>query len=220
MIDEWLTTYTINSKDDLINAKREIMQAVVLAALSRSDFYEKATFYGGTALRIFYNLNRYSEDLDFSLNKPDMNFDFSKYFDKITNEFRILGLDVKLSIKNKSVHSSVESAFIKENTIWGMLTLNQKKSDTSFPSLKIKMEIDKDPVLLFQKEQKLLLKPFSFYMPVMKEESLFAGKVHALLFRSWKSRIKGRDWYDFEWFIKRGTKLDFTHFIQRAINMK
>ncbi len=83
--------------------------------------------------------------------------------------------------------------------------------------MKIKVEIDRHPPLKFEYEPKLLLRPYSFYVNCMKEEFLFAGKMHAVLFRQWKNRVKGRDWYDFEWFVKRGTPLDLTHLYERSV---
>ncbi len=215
LIKDWLSTYTINSKETLFSAKREIMQEIALAGLSRAGFFDHASFYGGTALRIFYNIKRFSEDLDFSLNYKDDTFSIENYIPHIVNEFVILGLDVNLTIKKKTKLSAIESAFLKENTLWGMLTIKGKNA--SFPSVKIKIEIDKLPPLKFEYEPKLLLRPYSFYVNCMKEEFLFAEKMHAVLFRQWKTRVKGRDWYDFEWFVKRETPLNLVHLKERSI---
>jgi predicted nucleotidyltransferase component of viral defense system len=219
MIETWLSEYKIHGKEDLINAKREIMQEVALAGLSRGGFFDHATFYGGTALRIFCGLNRYSEDLDFSLNYIDENFDFEHYFEAIKNEFILLGLDVEITLKQKKSMSAIESAFLKENTIWGMIHLDEKsRKATNFPNLKIKIEVDKTPPLKFIKEQKLLVKPYSFYVSCMSIESLFVGKMHAVLFREWKNRTKGRDWYDLEWYVKRGASLRLEELTDRGKN--
>ncbi len=75
-----LKTYDINNIYDRKNAMKEIMQEIVLCGLSRAGFFKKAAFYGGTALRIFYGLDRFSEDLDFSLETADPAFDLSAYF--------------------------------------------------------------------------------------------------------------------------------------------
>jgi len=217
MIDQWLEDYNILSQEDLLNAKREIMQQVALAGLARGGFFEHASFYGGTALRIFYGLDRYSEDLDFSLNYRDDSFTLEKYFDAIKQEFNILGLDVEINLKQKRSISPVESAFLKENTIWGLITLDEKsRNRTNFPIMKIKIEIDKTPPLLFTKEIKVLDKPYSFYVSTMTLPSLFAGKMHAVLYREWKNRIKGRDWYDFAWYVNKGVTLPLNEFLDRA----
>jgi hypothetical protein len=219
MIDQWLEDYNIRSKEDLINAKREIMQEVALAGLARGGFFKEATFYGGTALRIFHGLPRYSEDLDFSLNYQMADFSLKPYFESIKNEFAILGLEVDISLKQKKSISPVESAFLKENTIWGLIKLDEKsRKATNFPNLKIKIEIDRTPPLLFEKEQKILMKPYTFYVSCMSIESLFAGKMHAVLFREWRQRVKGRDWYDLEWYIKKGIPLRLTELTDRGLN--
>jgi len=219
MINQWLEDYNILSQEDLLNAKREIMQQVALAGLARGGFFEHATFYGGTALRIFYGLDRYSEDLDFSLNYKDASFSLEKYFEAIKQEFKILGLDVDINLKQKRSVSPVESAFLKENTIWGLITLDEKsRNRTNFPIMKIKIEIDKTPPLQFTKEIKVLDKPYSFYVSTMTLPSLFAGKMHAVLFREWKNRVKGRDWYDFDWYVNKGITLPLNEFVDRGIN--
>lgn len=219
MINQWLEDYNILSQENLLNAKREIMQQVALAGLARGGFFEHATFYGGTALRIFYGLDRYSEDLDFSLNYKDASFSLEKYFEAIKQEFNILGLDVDINLKQKRSVSPVESAFLKENTIWGLITLDEKsRNRTNFPIMKIKIEIDKTPPLLFTKEIKLLDKPYSFYVATMTLPSLFAGKMHAVLFREWKNRVKGRDWYDFVWYVNKDVTLPLNEFLDRAKN--
>ncbi len=219
MINQWLEDYNILSQEDLLNAKREIMQQVALAGLARGGFFEHATFYGGTALRIFYGLDRYSEDLDFSLNYKDASFSLEKYFGAIKQEFNILGLDVDINLKQKRSVSPVESAFLKENTIWGLITLDEKsRNRTNFPIMKIKIEIDKTPPLLFTKEIKVLDKPYSFYVSTMTLPSLFAGKMHAVLFRELKNRVKGRDWYDFVWYVNKDVTLPLNEFLDRAKN--
>ena len=219
MINDWLKLYSINSVENLLDAKREIMQEITLAGLARTDFFKHATFYGDTALRVFYKINRYSEDLDFSLNNKNAGFDLSNYFSAIQEEFALLGLEVNISIKEKRNFTTIQSAFLKENTIWRLISLNDEvQRMTNFPNIKIKIEIDRDPPLLFDKEEKLLIRPYSFYLSCMTLPSLFAGKMHAVLFREWKSRVKGRDWYDFEWYIKRGVKFKLNQFVDRAIN--
>jgi predicted nucleotidyltransferase component of viral defense system len=215
MIDQWLSTYQCKSQADVHHAKREIIQYIALAGLARSDFFEKASFYGGTALRILYGMERFSEDIDFSLNEKNNNFSLERYFHYIVDECNLLNLHVDLSIKDKVNPNAVESAFLKDNTEWSVVTFKDKISGI-MPDVKIKIEIDRNPPLNFEVEQKLITKPYSFYLTAMREEFLFAGKMHALLFREWKTRIKGRDWYDMEWYIRRGTKLHLGHLETRA----
>lgn len=219
MIKEWLATYNPTNEEDVISAMREIMQEIALAGLSRTDFFDKAAFYGGTALRIFYGLDRFSEDLDFSLLETDPEFSLEPYFDAILAEFDAQGMQVSIREKEKKVKTAIESAFLKTETIWKELILEdivKQVGIKSNKSIKIKIEVDRFPPQGFETEQKLLLRPFSFYVKSFTKPSLFAGKIHALLFRKWKNRVKGRDWYDMEWYIKQGIPLDVTHFLQRA----
>lgn len=219
MIKEWIAEYKPKNEDEILDALREIMQEITLAALSRTDFFEKAAFYGGTALRIFYGLDRFSEDIDFSLLKADEGFTLEPYFSAILTEFEALGIKVRINEKEKAKRSSIESAFLKTETIWKELVLEDILKQTGVKSnkpIKIKIEVDRNPPLGFQTEEKLLIRPFSFYVRCFKLPSLFAGKLHALLYRKWNNRVKGRDWYDLEWYIKKGIPLDAAHFLLRA----
>ncbi len=219
MIKAWIEEYNPKTEEEIVSALREIMQEIVLAGLSRTDFYKRAAFYGGTALRIFYGLDRYSEDLDFSLMETDLDFSLEPYFQAIINEFESTGLHISIREKEKTTNTSIESAFLKSETIWKELILEDILKQTGVSSnkqIKIKLEVDRNPPLLFGTEEKLLIRPFSFYVKCFDRPSLFAGKMHALLFRKWKNRVKGRDWYDMEWYIRKGIPLNITHFLQRA----
>ncbi len=219
MIKEWIEEYNPQNEEEILSALREIMQEITLAGLSRTDFFEKTAFYGGTALRIFYGLDRYSEDLDFSLLNPDSNFSIEPYFKAVLDEFKSLGLTVSIKEKKKTKQSAIDSAFLKAETIWQEIVLEDIIQETGVRSnktLKIKIEVDRQPPLNFKTEEKLLLRPFSFYVKCFTKPSLFSGKMHALLFRKWKNRVKGRDWYDLEWYIKKGIPLDVNHFLVRA----
>lgn len=220
MMKDWIAEYNPQNEEETLAAMREIMQEIALAALSRTDFYKKAAFYGGTALRIFYGLDRYSEDLDFSLLESDPNFSLAPYFSVIIDEFESLGIRVSIREKDKRIKTPIESAFLKSETIWQELVLEdvvKQHGISSNKSIKIKIEIDRIPPLGFDIEEKLLVRPFSFYVNCFSLPSLFAGKLHALLFRKWKNRVKGRDWYDMEWYIRKGVPLNTQHFLNRAI---
>jgi predicted nucleotidyltransferase component of viral defense system len=219
MIKDWIAEYSPQNEEETLAAFREIMQEITLAGLSRTDFFEKAAFYGGTALRIFYKLDRFSEDLDFSLLEPNPDFSLEPYFSAIITEFEALGLTVNIREKDKKIKSAIESAFLKSETIWKELILENIVKQAGIRSnkvIKIKIEVDRQPPLKFETEEKLLIRPFSFYVKCFALPSLFAGKMHALLYRKWKSRVKGRDWYDLEWYIKKGIPLDIEHFLSRA----
>jgi len=214
MLDQMLKKYNIKNNEDYYNALKEILQAITLAGLYRADFFKVAAFYGGTALRIFYNLDRYSEDLDFSLLQRDDNFRLEPYFKAIKDEFEALGIKIQIDSKEKKINSAVKSAFLKSDTTIHILslqtTIHLKKQ------IKIKFEIDTNPPLDFDIEQMLLLQPFSFFVKCYESKDLYAGKMHALLYRNWKTRVKGRDWYDFEWYVRNNFNLNLNHLTTRA----
>jgi hypothetical protein len=219
MIKEWLETYRPSSQEEAKDALREIMQEIALAGLYRAGFFEKAAFYGGTALRIFYGLDRFSEDLDFSLLAVEPEFSLNKYQDAIVQEFKALGMDVSIREKQKTNQTNIDSAFLKSETIWKELVLEgiiPQNGMEQVANVKIKIEVDREPPLGFETEDKLLLNPFSFYVKCLTLPNLFAGKMHALLFRKWGENVKGRDWYDMEWYIRKGTPLNLNHFLIRA----
>lgn len=219
MIKDWITTFAPKTQYDYQQALREIMQQITLAALYRGGFFKEVAFYGGTALRIFYGLDRFSEDLDFSLMRRNPDFTFDQYFQNIDEEFKAQGMEVSLKTRHKSKESAIESAFLKSQTLWGELSLEAVAPQIGLQQnlgIKIKLEADTEPPLGFQTEEKLLLRPFSFYVKCFTLEDLFAGKMHALLFRKWKNNVKGRDWYDLEWYIRKGVELNLEHFFLRA----
>lgn len=205
-----LSRYEIRTKDDYTNALHEVMQQVTLAGLYRAGFFDKTALYGGTCLRIFYNLQRFSQDMDFSLLQPDENFRLEDYFDAIKSEFQMLGREIIITRKEKKTQTNVESAFLKDNTEIYNLAFSTEKN------VKIKLEVDTQPPAGFATEHKLLLLPFSFMVRCYALPDLYAGKIHALLFRQWKNRVKGRDWYDFEWYVRNNVQLNFTHLQQRT----
>lgn len=208
------------SKDDPYEALREILQEIVLYALSDAGFFNHAVFYGGTALRILYGLPRFSEDLDFSLIKPDPSFDLSKYEKAVVSTLKTYGFEAQVETKVKE-QNAVQSAFIKGNTIKHLLAINAPedivKSFNAGKLLKIKFEVDTEPPLYFEEEQKLHLTPAPFMIRSMKPSSLFAGKLHAVLCRGWQNRPKGRDWYDMVWYVQNKHEVNLTHLATRLI---
>ncbi|MGL6266344.1 MAG: nucleotidyl transferase AbiEii/AbiGii toxin family protein [Chitinophagaceae bacterium] len=221
MIKEWLKEYNPVNQEAAEQALREIMQEIALAGLQRSGFFEKAAFYGGTALRIFHGLQRFSEDLDFSLLEVNPGFSLEPYMKSIEAEFSALGVTVSIEEKYKTAATNVDSAFLKPDTTWKELIIKKilpHESVKMRPMLKIKIEIDKSPPLGFNTEEKLLLKPYSFYVKCFTLSDLFAGKMHALLFREWKGRVKGRDWFDMEWYIRKNIPLNLGHLLIRSLD--
>lgn len=221
MIKEWMDSYQPKNQEEAGQAIREILQEVALAGLHRNDFFDRAAFYGGTALRIFYGLDRFSEDLDFSLLMPTETFSLEPYLNGIVEECRSMGIQVSVTERIKTNKTNIESAFLKSDTIWKELELVGIAPQAGIglkASIKIKLEVDTFPPMGFRTEEKLLLKPFSFYVKCFTLPDLFAGKMHAVLFRKWGTRVKGRDWYDMEWYIKKGIPLNLEHLLTRARN--
>ena len=219
MIREWLSEYHPKNNASAEQALREIMQEVALFGLQRSGFFETAAFYGGTALRIFHGLPRFSEDLDFSLLAPDPGFSLQPYLDGMVEQLSAMGMAVEIKEKNKANATNIDSAFLKANTEWKELILKEIAPQEKLgmqPDIKIKIEVDTQPPPGFSTESKLLLKPASFYVKCFTLPDLFAGKMHALLFRRWKNRVKGRDWFDMEWYIRKGIPLHLQHLALRA----
>ena len=210
IFDNMLSRYELATEQQKRNAIFEVNQQIILAGLYAGGFFESAAFYGGTCLRIFHRLQRFSEDMDFSLLAPDENFDFSKYFQPIVDAFALVGREVEITKKDKKSFGKVESAFLKDNTDVYDVTFQTEKS------IKIKIEVDTCPPLNFTTDQKLLLQPHSFMTRCFTLPDLFAGKMHALVYRAWKNRVKGRDWYDFEWYVRNGIALDFVHLAERC----
>lgn len=204
-----------DNKGQKERALSEILQSVALLGLSRSDFFEKAAFYGGTALRILYGLDRFSEDLDFSLIKPDPAFRMQDYFNGIDREMKSFGLHAEISQKTKTIPSSTESAFIKASTVTQIVAITSDASTVAsiHPAAitKVKFEIDIDPPPGAQTIVGYIDDPVPFSIRSYAPSSLFAGKMHALLARAWGNRIKGRDWYDFAFYVRKDIPLHLSH---------
>ena len=212
VIEQMLAKYEVNNSVDEINALKEIIQEIILSGLSRGKFFEDAAFYGGTALRIFYNLDRFSEDLDFALIKPNKDFDLSKYFTYIDKELKAYGINLSINVKDKSIQSNITSAFLKGDTLELILKFfpseEEHKYNQILKNLKIKLEVDINPPMGATYEDKYKLLPSPHQIKLYDKESLFAGKIHAILCRGWNNRVKGRDLYDYIFFLASDTKVN------------
>lgn len=214
-IQQMLDRYHCQTQDEYVSALREILQQIALLGLWRSKFFEHAAFYGGTALRVLYGLDRYSEDLDFSLLEPDPTFSLSLYGEALQRELSSFGFEVSFELKRKKADSAIESAFLKANTLQHLILIQAGPNLTSqlHPGevLKIKLEVDTDPPGGFETESRFLLLPVPFAVKAFSLPDLFAGKMHALLCRRWKTRVKGRDWYDLVWYLGHHPRLHLSH---------
>lgn len=215
IIQQMINKYNPKTIEDKKHAIKEVLQEVVLAGLSKTDFFTHAAFYGGTALRIFYGMDRFSEDLDFSLLVADDTFDISEYFKPISDAVNSLGLNFEVLKKEKTVNANIDSAFIKGNTKETRITIYSSSSDSRLiihnEKIIIKFEVDVNPPLYAHTEIKFRLLPFPYQVRVYDASSLFAGKIHAVIARSWKNRIKGRDLYDFVYYLSLETKVNLKH---------
>lgn len=214
-----LEKYECRTREDSVNALREILQQLALLGLWRGKFFEHAAFYGGTALRILYGLDHYSEDLDFSLLRPDPDFALGEYGEAVQREIQGMGFDVEFTPRTRSGGTPIESAFLKTNTFHQLMVIGTEsellRDLHPGKSLKIKIEVDTDPPGGFETEERFLLLPVPFSVRTYRLPDLFAGKMHAILCRRWKSRVKGRDWYDLVWYIAHHPRLHLSHLEER-----
>lgn len=223
-IEQLIKSYEPKTVEETKLVIKELLQKIVLIGLSRSNFFKYASFYGGTALRIFYSLNRYSEDLDFTLNEVNNDFTLEPFIKKIEEVASSYGLEIIIQSKNKTINTPIESAFAKLNTYQTFISL---KLDEKFTKLlhkdeviKVKFEVDCTPSLGFNTESKRIDTPEFANIQILDKESLFAGKIHAILCRNYKNTVKGRDYYDFLFYIKNHVKPNLTYLKNKLIESK
>lgn len=219
IIEQMLKQHRTDTLLDKKNSIKEVLQEITLCGLSRAGFFNIAAFYGGTALRIFHDLERFSEDLDFSLKKADPEFDFFHYLPTLEREVRSYGLNFKAEIKEKTLDSNILSAFLKGSTKEHMLSFyadnNLSSSTGSNELIKLKFEVDINPPDYAEFETKYSLLPIPYEICLYDMPSLFAGKIHAVICRGWKNRVKGRDLYDYIFYISRRTVVNLNHLSAR-----
>ncbi len=203
---------TPRTEHEYQRALREVLQEAALAGLWRVSFFERAAFYGGTALRLFYGLDRFSEDLDFTLLSPDPSWNLADRLSALKTELEAFGFDVSVESKHMGV---IESAFIKANTKVHLIKISAPSDLIQYVPgnslLRVKLETDIDPPAGIETQVRTLLEPFPFSVRLVHPSCLAAGKVHACLCRAWKSRAKGRDWYDLLFFIRQNISVNRTH---------
>ncbi|MDD4538045.1 MAG: nucleotidyl transferase AbiEii/AbiGii toxin family protein [Lentisphaeria bacterium] len=213
MIQQRLANYNCKTDVEEQQAIREITQEVVLAALGRGDFFKHALFQGGTCLRIFYALNRFSEDLDFILREPTTDFHLKDHIKHLTDELAAYGYNIEISDRDKA-EATVKKAFLKDDSLGKVLNLQHATKSGLMAKVSIKLEVDTNPPAGSGHELKYLDFPFVSAVAVQDRPSLFAGKLHALLCREY---CKGRDWYDFIWYTGNHTSVNYD-FLKSALN--
>lgn len=222
IIEQMLSINEADSLTDKKNKIKEIVQEIVLCGLSRAGFFRHAAFYGGTALRIFYGLDRFSEDLDFSLVVPDLGFKLDDFLPIVEKELRSYGFQFKAETKLKTKDSDVLSAFVKGNTREHILMCyadeTLARSVIGSELIKVKFEVDTTPPPYATLERKFRLLPMPYEVTLYDRPSLFAGKIHAVICRAWKNRIKGRDLYDYIFYLSMNTPVNLKHLNARLLD--
>ena len=222
IIEQMLRQHETETLTDKKNGIKEVVQEIVLCGLSRAGFFKEAAFYGGTALRIFYGLDRFSEDLDFSLMAPNPGFDLPRYFPALERELAAYGFNFKVEDRAKAIDSDIRSAFLKGNTREHMLVFyadeRLARSFSGNDTIKIKFEVDTTPPAFATFERKYRLLPIPYEVNLYDMPSLFAGKLHAVICRAWKSRVKGRDLYDYVFYLSQGTPVNLRHLNARLVD--
>ena len=213
ILNQMLDAYENLTVSDRKNSIKEVMLEIVLCGLSRAGFFKYVAFYGGAALRIFYGLDRFSEDLDFSLKVADPNFDLNNFLPLLEKEVRSYGVNFNIEEKIKSSDSNIKSAFLKGNTKEHLLIFyNEQISSISHNEIiKVKLEVDVNPPEFATFENKFRLLPIPYQVTLYDKSSLFAGKLHAVICRGWKSRIKGRDMYDYIFYLSNNIPFNLKH---------
>lgn len=223
-LEKMLSKYNVKNNLERENAVKEIIQEIALAGLSRGGFFKKAAFYGGTCLRIFYGLNRFSENLDFALLERDPCFKLGDYFPFLAKEFSSYGIEIQVEEKKKIFETDVQSAFLKGNTLALMMAFFPKSEDAwkIIPNqkMKIKFEIDTDNPSGGKVETKYRFLPAPYEVRVFDESSLFAGKIYAIICRDYKNHVKGRDYYDYLFYIAKGSKFNLIYLENKLKNSK
>jgi hypothetical protein len=190
IIQERLATYSCRSTLEEEQALREITQEIILAGLARTDLFGRAGFQGGTCLRIFHSLNRFSEDMDFALVAPDPAFQLSPYLEWVRRELTVYGYELEIDDRSKA-GAAVRQAFVKDDSVGKLLSFHYRPRTGPMRKLRIKLEVDANPPSGAAYEMPILDFPFPAAVRVFDPPSLFAGKLHALFCRNY---LKGRDW--------------------------
>lgn len=223
MINEYLkeefAKQNVDSVDSLLNVLREESQKLVLFSLSKTDFFNNVAFYGGTCLRIFHNLNRYSEDLDFAVTSPNTDINLDLYMQQCINDLKSFGLDAIVSTKPDYDIGEMRRRYIKIS-LYEIIKEYLKIEVNKEKLLSLKVEISTIYIDGAKYEQNVLMSPFLATIRCYDYQSLFAGKLNALILRNWRNREKGRDYYDFMFYLSHKVKFNLTYFKNKLSNSK
>lgn len=203
IIQKKLESYRAQTEQDEENALKEITQEVALYALAKSGFFENVAFQGGTSLRMVHGLDRFSEDLDFALITANPNFDLGPYLEQTSRHMQSYGYNMEVT-GQEQFDKNVRKRFLKDESIKKILEF--KHLSQTNKKINIKVELDVNPPKGALHELHFLDFPTDYSIACHSLPSLFSGKLHALLCRPF---IKGRDWYDFSWYISQKVAPNF-----------
>ena len=215
LVQDRLDSYNCKSSIEEEHAIREITQEVALAALGRTDFFKYAIFQGGTCLRIFYGLNRFSEDMDFILKEMNKDFTLQPHIEAVSEELKAYGYDIEITDRSRA-DIAVRKVFLKDDSLGKVLQLQYADRSGPPKKIRIKFEVDANPPSGSGMEIKYIDFPFLSSVTVQDKPSLFAGKIHALLCREY---VKGRDWYDFLWYTSQDIRINY-EFLSSALRQQ
>ncbi len=213
IIEQKLKSYSVSSEIEEMQALREITQEVILASLGRTDFFSQAAFQGGTCLRVFHNLNQFSEDLDFTLLDKSPEFAWQEYLEQVTSDVASFGYDMEVTDRHET-ESPVKLASLKDEAVGKVRDLQYAGKTRMLGKIRIKLEIDTNPPTGGQNEVKYMDFPYLSKVTVQNPATLFGAKIHALLCRNY---VKGRDWYDFIWYTARRTLVNY-RYLEKALD--
>lgn len=206
LIEQQLKNYDLSSDRTKDQALREVVQEIAIFGLWKSNFFDEALFHGGTSLRILYDLPRFSEDIDFMLRKPDPEFPWHKHVKELEQTLTQFGIQCEVQPKGKMV-STVRKAVLKDNSITKQINLSFRNRDPG-QKIRIKLEIDTNPPEYSDETESVLKFPETHTIRHQDLGSSFALKIHAMLCRSY---TKGRDWYDFVWYVSKRVQPNLPH---------
>jgi len=206
IIKERLSSYAAANPLELENALKEIVQEIALYGLWRAGFFKIALFQGGTSLRILHSLPRFSEDLDFILRAPDNTFGWSAYLETLVQIFKEFGIDLS-ALPREKMDGPIRQAVLKDTSLANQLDLSFTSTGTN-KTIKIKLEIDTNPPAHSGETTTFLDFPLDHEVRHQDLPSNFSLKIHALLCRGF---LKGRDWYDFSWYVAKGVVPNLAH---------
>ncbi|MCD8200892.1 MAG: nucleotidyl transferase AbiEii/AbiGii toxin family protein [Clostridia bacterium] len=219
VVSSMLSNFPAKTKKDRINSLRQVIQEIILYGLSKADFFDIAAFYGGTALRIFHGLDRFSEDLDFSLLNKDMSFSFNSYWEAIHAVLKAYGINFSEE-KDEGVKDNTYTVYAKANLRELLHTFfpdNLKEGTAANEKLTIKINVNVNPPHGGMYEYKTRVRPAMYSVRLFDMPSLFASKISAILTRNFKNNEKGRDFYDYLFYIGRNTDINMD-FLKNSVS--